>query len=143
MKICFDEVSTTLGIADVSGMCRSMPSPALTIRWDPVIAHPTKGNEQHYDYTDMLGFCAWLNVLVRQSKDCPIACIAQSVNSVGAWHGFADDRSLPCSLDPMGCSARRHTIREPCVGSPDVSLRLFSRLMKDGHVLDMSPSADR
>ena len=51
--------------------------------WDPIKAKPTHGNEQIYDYTDMLGFVSWLNILVRQSHDCPVACLAQSVNDVG------------------------------------------------------------
>ena len=51
-------------------------------RWDELKATGASGLEQHYDYTDMLGFCAWLNVLVRKHKDLGMACLAQSVNVV-------------------------------------------------------------
>jgi alpha-L-arabinofuranosidase len=37
---------------------------------------------QVYDYSDMLGFVAWLNVLVRKHDDLGLACLAQSVNVV-------------------------------------------------------------
>lgn len=60
MKICFDEWNV----------------------WDERKGNSKNGLEQWYDYTDMLGFVAWLHVLVRQSKDVAIACLAQSVNVV-------------------------------------------------------------
>lgn len=66
-----------------------------------MIAHPTKGNEQQYDYTDMLGFCAWLNLLVRQSKDCPIACLAQAVNVVRFSQEFCPGRGRKGTLSTV------------------------------------------
>ena len=51
-------------------------------RWDETKAPGSVGLEQSYEYVDMLGVCAWLNILVRKSKDVGIACIAQSVNVV-------------------------------------------------------------
>lgn len=50
--------------------------------WDEVKAPGAAGLEQTYDYTDMLGVAAWLNILVRKSKEVGIACIAQSVNVI-------------------------------------------------------------
>lgn len=50
--------------------------------WDTVKAPAERGLEQAYDYTDMLGVVAWLNVLVRQHKDVAVACLAQSVNVI-------------------------------------------------------------
>lgn len=60
VKVCFDEWNV----------------------WDESKAPGAVGLEQWYDYTDMLGFCAWLNVLVRKHKDIGIACLAQSVNVI-------------------------------------------------------------
>lgn len=37
--------------------------------WDQSKAPGSADMEQTYDYTDMLGFCAWLSVLVRKHKD--------------------------------------------------------------------------
>lgn len=37
-----------------------------------------------YDYTDMLGFVAWLNLLVRNHDSLGLACLAQSVNVVSS-----------------------------------------------------------
>jgi hypothetical protein len=51
-------------------------------RWDETKAPGSVGLEQKYEYVDMLGVCAWLNLLVRKHKDVGIACIAQSVNVV-------------------------------------------------------------
>lgn len=61
-----------------------MPCWDLTARyrWDETKAPGSVGLEQSYEYVDMLGVCAWLNILVRKSKDVGIACIAQSVNVV-------------------------------------------------------------
>lgn len=60
VKICFDEWNV----------------------WDESKAPGSGGLEQIYDYTDMLAFVAWLNVLVRNHKDVGIACLAQSVNVI-------------------------------------------------------------
>lgn len=72
MKICYDEWNV----------------------WDETKAPGSVGLEQSYEYVDMLGVCAWLNVLVRKSKDVGIACIAQSVNVVSValdlGHSIAD-----------------------------------------------------
>lgn len=62
IKICFDEWNV----------------------WDKKKGHTRNGLEQWYDYTDMLGFVAWLNILVRKHKEVAIACLAQSVNVVSA-----------------------------------------------------------
>lgn len=40
------------------------------------------GLEQKYDFTDMIAFVAWLNVLVRKSGVVGMACLAQTVNVV-------------------------------------------------------------
>lgn len=61
MKICFDEWNV----------------------WDDKKGHAKNGLEQWYDYSDMLGFVAWLHVLVRKHKEVAIACLAQTVNVVG------------------------------------------------------------
>lgn len=54
--------------------------------WDetkaPARGHPKTDIEQRYDFVDMLGFTAWLHVLVRQHKNIAIACLAQSVNVI-------------------------------------------------------------
>lgn len=57
-------------------------------RWDETKAPGSVGLEQSYEYVDMLGVCAWLNILVRKSKDVGIACIAQSVNVVSTRASF-------------------------------------------------------
>ncbi|EPQ31923.1 uncharacterized protein PFL1_00122 [Pseudozyma flocculosa PF-1] len=84
--------------------------------WDEVKAPGSNGLEQAYDYTDMLGVCAWLNVLVRKSKDIGIACIAQSVNVIS-----------PLLTSPDGLLFQ--TTYWP--------LRLFSKYMKNGHLLNL------
>ncbi|KAK4687585.1 alpha-L-arabinofuranosidase, partial [Tremellales sp. Uapishka_1] len=94
MKICFDEWNV----------------------WDEVKAPGSEGLEQSYDYTDMLGFCAWLNVLVRRHRDIGIACLAQSVNVIS-----------PLMTSPDGIL--RQTLYYP--------LKLFSRYMKGGHLLQI------
>ncbi|OXG41202.1 alpha-N-arabinofuranosidase [Cryptococcus neoformans] len=94
MKICFDEWNV----------------------WDDVKAPGSNGLEQWYDYTDMLGFCAWLNVLVRKHKDIGIACLAQSVNVIS-----------PLMTKPDGIV--RQTLYYP--------LQLFSKYMKNGHLLQL------
>jgi len=50
--------------------------------WDELKGHAENGLAQVYDYSDMLGFVAWLNVLVRKHDDLGLACLAQSVNVV-------------------------------------------------------------
>lgn len=52
--------------------------------WDEKKATSKNGLTQVYDYTDALGFVAWLNLLVRQHRDLGLACLAQSVNVVSA-----------------------------------------------------------
>ncbi|OCF54383.1 alpha-N-arabinofuranosidase [Kwoniella mangroviensis CBS 10435] len=99
MKICFDEWNV----------------------WDDVKARGTNGLEQTYDYTDMLGFCAWLNVLVRKHKDIGIACLAQSVNVIS-----------PLMTRPDGIL--RQTLYYP--------LALFSKYMKNGHLLQLPSFPD-
>ncbi|WWC86548.1 uncharacterized protein L201_001425 [Kwoniella dendrophila CBS 6074] len=99
MKICFDEWNV----------------------WDDVKAPGSNGLEQTYDYTDMLGFCAWLNVLVRKHKDIGIACLAQSVNVIS-----------PLMTRPDGIL--RQTLYYP--------LELFSRYMKNGHLLQLPSFPD-
>jgi alpha-N-arabinofuranosidase len=58
--------------------------------WDEVKAPGSAGLEQAYDFTDALGVCAWLNVLVRKHEQVGIACIAQSVNVVSVLTAVAD-----------------------------------------------------
>nr|XP_019049579.1 alpha-N-arabinofuranosidase [Kwoniella bestiolae CBS 10118]OCF28509.1 alpha-N-arabinofuranosidase [Kwoniella bestiolae CBS 10118] len=99
MKICFDEWNV----------------------WDDVKARGANGLEQTYDYTDMLGFCAWLNVLVRKHKDIGIACLAQSVNVIS-----------PLMTRPDGIL--RQTLYYP--------LQLFSKYMKNGHLLQLPSFPD-
>ncbi|TYJ51988.1 hypothetical protein B9479_007413 [Cryptococcus floricola] len=94
MKICFDEWNV----------------------WDDLKAPGSAGLEQWYDYTDMLAFCAWLNVLVRKHKDIGIACLAQSVNVIS-----------PLMTNKDGIV--RQTLYYP--------LQLFSKYMKDGHLLQL------
>lgn len=68
----------------MNGMCKSSHTSHLSDndRWDETKASGSIGLEQKYDYVDMLGVCAWLNLLVRKHKDVGMACIAQSVNVV-------------------------------------------------------------
>ncbi|WRT64407.1 uncharacterized protein IL334_001339 [Kwoniella shivajii] len=99
MKICFDEWNV----------------------WDELKAPGAVGLEQKYDYTDMLGFCAWLNVLVRKHKDIGIACLAQSVNVIS-----------PLMTRPDGIL--RQTLYYP--------LELFSKYMKHGHLLHLPSFPD-
>lgn len=70
-----------------SGTCTYLyqqQSPVAQYRssWDEAKAPGATGLEQIYDYTDMLGFCGWLHVLVRGHKDVGLACLAQTVNVV-------------------------------------------------------------
>ena len=50
--------------------------------WDPKRAVGSKGAEERYTLSDALAVGAWLNVLVRKSKDVGMANIAQSVNVI-------------------------------------------------------------
>lgn len=86
--------------------------------WDEVKApgNGSNGLEQWYDYTDMLGVVAWLNVLVRKSKEVGIACIAQSVNVIS-----------PVMTSPTGIV--KQTTYHP--------LYLFSRYMKNARLLNL------
>jgi alpha-N-arabinofuranosidase len=52
--------------------------------WDEVKAPGSGGLEQTYDFTDMLGFVAWLNLLMRNHDDLGLACLAQTVNVVSS-----------------------------------------------------------
>lgn len=78
IKVAFDEVRPD---------CFSLSLPRrLTDQqwnvWDEVKAPGSGGLEQSYDFTDMLGFVAWLNLLVRNHQDLGLACLAQTVNVV-------------------------------------------------------------
>jgi alpha-L-arabinofuranosidase len=53
--------------------------------WDERKGNTKNGLEQWYDYTDMMGFVAWLHVLVRRSKEVALACLAQAVNVVSLY----------------------------------------------------------
>lgn len=91
--------------------------------WDEVKAPGTGSNglEQIYDYTDMLGVVAWLNVLVRKHKDIGMACIAQSVNVIS-----------PLMTSPDGLLFQ--TTYWP--------LRLFAKYMKNGRLLNLGYTSD-
>lgn len=89
--------------------------------WDEVRAPGSVGLEQQYDFTDMLGVVAWLNVLVRKSKEVGIACIAQSVNVIS-----------PLLTSPEGLLFQ--TTYWP--------LRLFARYMKNGRLLNLAYTSD-
>ena len=89
--------------------------------WDEVKAPGSQGLEQAYDYTDMLGVVAWLNILVRKSKDVGIACIAQSVNVIS-----------PLMTSPEGLLFQ--TTYWP--------LHLFARYMKNGRLLNLGFTPD-
>ncbi len=89
--------------------------------WDEVKAPGSQGLEQAYDYTDMLGVVAWLNILVRKSKDVGIACIAQSVNVIS-----------PLMTSPDGLLFQ--TTYWP--------LRLFAQYMKNGRLLNLGFTPD-
>ncbi|PWN54403.1 glycoside hydrolase [Violaceomyces palustris] len=89
--------------------------------WDETKAPGSQGLEQAYDFTDMLGVCAWLNILVRKSKEVGMACIAQSVNVIS-----------PLMTSPHGLLFQ--TTYYP--------LRLFSRYMKDGRLLNLGFTPD-
>ncbi|CAO1636537.1 unnamed protein product [Parajaminaea phylloscopi] len=83
--------------------------------WDELKAPGDAGLEQSYDYTDMLGVVAWLNVLVRKHKDVGMACIAQSVNVIS-----------PLMTSPDGLLFQ--TTYWP--------LQLFAKYMKNGRLLN-------
>ncbi|PWY97771.1 glycoside hydrolase [Testicularia cyperi] len=89
--------------------------------WDELKAPGSSGLEQAYDYTDMLGVVAWLNILVRKSKDVGIACIAQSVNVIS----------------PLMTSPERLLFQ-----TTYWPLALFSRYMKNGRLLNLAFTPD-
>lgn len=100
MKICYDEWNV----------------------WDETKAPGSTGLEQEYEYVDMLGVAAWLNLLVRKHKDVGIACIAQSVNVIA-----------PVMTSPTGLYFQ--TIYYP--------LRLFAKYMKGGRLLNLGFTPDQ
>jgi alpha-N-arabinofuranosidase len=131
MKICFDEWNV----------------------WDESKAPGAAGLEQWYDYTDLLGFCAWLNVLVRKHKDIGIACLAQSVNVVSRTRmvsrtDVTTDCSDLASHDQAGRNLQADhllpvTRSSYCRSPADiVSLRLFCKYMKNGHLLQLPRMPD-
>lgn len=73
-------------LANIDNTMRGIPARHVKIAfdewnvWDTTKAGPCL--EQRYDYTDMLGVAAWLNVLVRNHAVMEIACLAQSVNVI-------------------------------------------------------------
>ncbi|EST07240.1 Alpha-L-arabinofuranosidase, C-terminal [Kalmanozyma brasiliensis GHG001] len=89
--------------------------------WDEVKAPGSQGLEQAYDYTDMIGVVAWLNILVRKSKDVGIACIAQSVNVISPLMTSSDGLLFQTTYWP---------------------LRLFARYMKNGRLLNLGFTPD-
>lgn len=89
--------------------------------WDQTKAGVDIGLEQVYDFTDLLGTVAWLNLLVRQSADVAVACIAQSCNVIS-----------PILTRPDG-------VLKQCTF---YALQLFSTLMRDGHLLQVPDLPD-
>lgn len=89
--------------------------------WDQTKARPDEGLEQIYDYTDLLGTVAWLNLLVRQSADVEIACIAQSCNVISPILTKPDAILKQCTF---------------------YALQLFSNFMRDGHLLQTPSMPD-
>lgn len=88
--------------------------------WDDVKAPGSAGLEQTYDYTDMLGVVAWLNVLVRKHHEVGMACIAQSVNVISPLMTSKDSLLFQTTYWP---------------------LRLFSRYMKNGRLLNLASTS--
>lgn len=78
-------------------------------------------SKAYHLYTDMLGLCAWMNILVRKSKEIGLACIAQSVNVIS-----------PLMTSPTGLLFQ--TTYYP--------LRLFAKYMKDGNLLQLDYKRD-
>jgi alpha-N-arabinofuranosidase len=74
--------------------------------WDEVKAPGSGGLEQAYDFTDMLGFVAWLNLLVRNHDDLGLACLAQTVNVVSPPHAaketYGSSQISPVMTTPNG-----------------------------------------
>jgi len=89
--------------------------------WDQTKAGTDIGLEQIYDFTDLLATAAWLNLLVRQSKDVTVACIAQSCNVIS-----------PILTKPDG-------LLKQCTFYP---LQLFSKYMRDGYLLQVPDMPD-
>lgn len=87
IEIC----KSLIDLAQINRVNFGLPAKPLKIAfdewnvWDEVKADAKNGLAQVYDYTDMLGFIAWLNVLVRKHQDLGLACLAQSVNVVSRW----------------------------------------------------------
>lgn len=77
-----------IDLANIDNTFRGIPARDVKIAfdewnvWDTDKAPGEIGLEQIYDYTDMLGVVAWLNILVRHHKDVAVACLAQSVNVI-------------------------------------------------------------
>lgn len=89
--------------------------------WDHTKAGVDNNLEQIYDYTDMLGQIAWLNMLVRQSRDIGIACIAQSCNVIA----------------PI--LTKNNAVLKQCTF---YVLQLFSQQMRDGYLLQTPSMPD-
>ena len=121
------KIENATSILDWSKFDQKIPARQVKIAydewnvWDETKAPSASGLEQTYDYTDMLGVCAWLNLLVRRSGDVGLACIAQSVNVIS-----------PVMTSPTGILFQ--TTYYP--------LRLFARYMKGGNLLQLSHTPD-
>lgn len=84
--------------------------------WDELKGHAENGLAQVYDYSDMLGFVAWLNVLVRKHDDLGLACLAQSVNVVSISTRETANVRLIYEISPLTTSPNgilRQTIFHP------------------------------
>ena len=90
--------------------------------WDEGKTPQGGGLEQPYDYSDGLAMAAWLNVLVRQHKDLGLACLAQTVNAISPVMTSPDGILLQATYFP---------------------LRLFSKYMKNGKLLQLPSMPDR
>ena len=112
-----------------------------------------------YDYTDMLGFVAWLNVLVRKHQDLGLACLAQTVNVVSHQFesfvtvygviGVANTPDLSLDHQPGWLAETddllpvSHQCRHSSSWSLTQSrLKLFSKYMRDGHLLNLPSVAE-
>jgi alpha-N-arabinofuranosidase len=73
-------------LANIDNTFRGIPARQVKIAFDEWNVWDDKKAgaclEQRYDYSDMLGVCAWLNLLVRKHAVVEIACLAQSVNVI-------------------------------------------------------------
>jgi len=82
-----DIAAALVDLANIDNTLRGFPAHKVKIAFDEwnVWDNRKAGAvdlEQTYDYSDMLGVCAWLNVLVRKHAVMDIACLAQSVNVI-------------------------------------------------------------